>query len=152
MCCEQQLSVYQLFEQWPRVNAMKVWWVFALITNVLFSFFSNVFFSSLHFLDQWLGFPQFQHGLVFFCYKPSLGLTTKARVCNSVSQKGSPWVTSHAFRSAGGCEGMNPHTPKRAPTLGVGVPMDSWIFKKQWKGSNPIGLRHFLYHWKSLRT
>jgi hypothetical protein len=27
--------------------------------------------------------------------------------------------------SAKECEGMNPHTPKRTPILGVGVPMDS---------------------------
>jgi len=34
--------------------------------------------------------------------------------------RGSPRVTSHAPRSVGECEGMNPHTPKGAPTLGVG--------------------------------
>jgi len=28
------------------------------------------------------------------------------------------------------CEGMNPHTPKGASTLGVGVPMDSQMFRK----------------------
>jgi len=28
------------------------------------------------------------------------------------------------------CEGMNPHPPKGASTLGVGVPMDSQMFKK----------------------
>jgi hypothetical protein len=26
---------------------------------------------------------------------------------------------------------MNPHTPKGAPTLGVGVLVDFWIFRKQ---------------------
>jgi hypothetical protein len=26
---------------------------------------------------------------------------------------------------------MNPHTPKWAPTLGVGVLVDFWIFRKQ---------------------
>jgi hypothetical protein len=30
---------------------------------------------------------------------------------------------------------MNPHTPKCGPTLGVGVPMDSQIFKKRLQGS-----------------
>jgi hypothetical protein len=55
------------------------------------------------------------------CCNSSLGLTTKARACKSEGQKGSPGVTSHAPGSVRECEGMNPHTPKRAPTLGVGV-------------------------------
>ncbi len=32
--------------------------------------------------------------------------------------------------NVGECEGMNLHTPKRAPTLGVGVMVDSWIFRE----------------------
>jgi hypothetical protein len=28
------------------------------------------------------------------------------------------------------CEGMNPHTPKGTSTLGIGVPMDSQMFKE----------------------
>jgi hypothetical protein len=48
------------------------------------------------------------------------------------------------------CERMNLHTPKWAPTLGVGVSMDSWIFRKQLQGSKPIGLKSYLYHWKVL--
>jgi hypothetical protein len=40
-------------------------------------------------------------------------------------------VTFHALRSVGECEWMNPHTPKWAPTLGVGVSMDSWIFRER---------------------
>jgi hypothetical protein len=59
------------------------------------------------------------------CHNPSLGLATKARACKSASQEGSPGVTYHAPRSAKECEGMNPHTPKGTPTLGVGVPVDS---------------------------
>jgi len=47
---------------------------------------------------------------------------------------------------------MNPHTHKWAHILGVGVPMDSRIFKEQLQGSKPIGLKSFLYHWKSLGT
>jgi hypothetical protein len=38
-------------------------------------------------------------------------------------------VTFHAPKSVGKCEGMNPHTPKWAPTWGVGVPMDFRVFK-----------------------
>jgi hypothetical protein len=45
--------------------------------------------------------------------------------------------------SEGKCEGMNPHTPKGASTLGVGVLMDSQIFKKRSQGSKPIGLKVF---------
>jgi hypothetical protein len=45
---------------------------------------------------------------------------------------------------------MNPHTPKWTPTLGVGVPMDSWIFKGWLQGSKHIILGNSLYHWKAL--
>jgi hypothetical protein len=47
---------------------------------------------------------------------------------------------------------MNPHTPKWAPTLGVEVPMDLRIFKKQLQGAKLIGLKSSLYHWKALGT
>jgi hypothetical protein len=47
---------------------------------------------------------------------------------------------------------MNPHTPKGTPTLGVGVLVDSQIFRKRLQGSKLIGLKHFLYHWKALGT
>jgi hypothetical protein len=43
---------------------------------------------------------------------------------------------------------MNPHTPKGAPTLGVGVPVDFWIFKEWLQGSKPNGLRSSLYHFR----
>jgi hypothetical protein len=33
----------------------------------------------------------------------------------------------------GKCEGMSPHTPKWAPTLGVGFLMDFQIFKEQFE-------------------
>ncbi len=45
---------------------------------------------------------------------------------------------------------MNPHTLKGTPTLGVGVPVDSQIFREQLQGPKPIGLRCSLYHWKAL--
>jgi hypothetical protein len=47
---------------------------------------------------------------------------------------------------------MNLHTPKGAFTLGVGVPMDSQMFREQLQGSKPNGLRRFLYHWKAIET
>ncbi len=51
----------------------------------------------------------------------NLGLTTQAKVCKGASQEGSPRVTSHIPENVGECEGMNPHTPKWAPTLRVGI-------------------------------
>ncbi len=62
------------------------------------------------------------------CCNPSLGFATKAKACKVVGQEGILGVTPHALESVGKCEGMNPHIPKGASTLGVGVPMDSQIF------------------------
>jgi hypothetical protein len=56
---------------------------------------------------------------------PSLGLATKAKGCKVAGQEGSPGVMLHALESAKECEGIDPHTPKGTPTLGVIVPMDS---------------------------
>jgi len=64
-----------------------------------------------------------------YCRNPSLELTTKARACKGAGQKGSSWVTSHAPRSAKKCEGMNLHTPKWIPILGVGVLINFQIFR-----------------------
>jgi hypothetical protein len=62
-------------------------------------------------------------------HNPSLGLATKAKACESAGQEWNMGVTFHAPGSVGECEGMNLHTPKWTPTLGVGVPMDFQIFK-----------------------
>ncbi len=56
---------------------------------------------------------------------------TKARACKVAGQEGSSQVMPHASGSVRKCEGMNPHIPKGASTLGIGVPMDFRIFK-QW--------------------
>jgi hypothetical protein len=87
-----------------------------------------------------------------FCYNPNLGLMIKARACKCVSQKWSLRVAFHVPRSVEECEGMNPHTPKRAPTLGVRVPINSQIFKGWLQGSKIIGLKSSLYHWKAFET
>jgi hypothetical protein len=76
----------------------------------------------------------------------SLGFTIKARACKGAGQEGSPKVTFHATGSARECEGMNLHPPKWVLTLGVGVPMDSQIFKERFERSKPNGLRSSLYH------
>jgi hypothetical protein len=41
---------------------------------------------------------------------------------------------------------MDSHIPKGTPTLGVGVPVDSQMFKEQFQGSKPNGSRNFFYH------
>jgi hypothetical protein len=50
--------------------------------------------------------------IFIYDYSKCFGLATKARACKGAGQEGSPRVTSHAPRSVGECEGMNPHTPK----------------------------------------
>jgi hypothetical protein len=59
-------------------------------------------------------------------------------------------VTFDAPWSVGECERMNLHAPKRIPTLGVGVLMDSRIFRVPFQGSKHIGLISSLYHWKDI--
>jgi len=59
---------------------------------------------------------------------------------------------SHVPGSARECERIDPHTPKGTPTLGVGVLVDSQIFRGRLQGSKFNGLKHFLYHWKALGT
>jgi hypothetical protein len=51
--------------------------------------------------------------------------------------------------SEGKCEGMNPHTPKGASILGVGVSVDFRIFKEKLQGSKHSGLMSSLYQWKT---
>jgi hypothetical protein len=45
---------------------------------------------------------------------------------------------------------MKTHTPKWAPNLGIGVPMDSRTFREWLQRSKHIALRSFLYHWKTI--
>jgi hypothetical protein len=71
------------------------------------------------------------------CRNPSLGLATKAKAYKVAGQEGSLGVMSHAFGTARKCEGIDPHTPKGTPTLGVGVPMDSQMFKERFQKSKP---------------
>ncbi len=84
------------------------------------------------------------------CRNPNLGLATKAKACKSAGQKGSLRITFHIRGMAKECEKMNPHTPKGIPTLGVGVLVDSRIFRELLQGLELIGLRHSLYNWKAL--
>jgi hypothetical protein len=82
--------------------------------------------------------------LVVLCHNPSLGLATKVKVCKSVGQKRDPGVWENVR--------MNIHTPKWTPMLGIGIPMNSRIFREQLQGSKPISLKKSLYHWKDIET
>jgi len=77
----------------------------------------------------------FQHML---CRNPSLRFATKARVCKGVGQEGNSKVTSHALGNVRKCEGMNPHTPKWAPTLGIGVRWTREFSESDCRGQNPL--------------
>ncbi len=85
------------------------------------------------------------------CRNPNFGLAIKARGCKVAGQKRKSRVMTHVPGSARECEGIDPHTPK-APPLGVGLPVDSQIFRARFQGLKPITLRNYLYHWKSIET
>jgi hypothetical protein len=69
----------------------------------------------------------------------------KVWASKGASQEWSSRVTFHVPVSLEMCEGMNPHTPKWYPTLKVGVPMDSPIFRRRLQGSKLIKLKNVLY-------
>ncbi len=69
-----------------------------------------------------------------------------------MSQEGRPGIMLHALGNARECEGIDPHTRKGTPTLGVGDPVDSRMFKEQLQRSKPNGLMNSLYHWKDIET
>jgi hypothetical protein len=64
------------------------------------------------------------------CRNLSLGLVTKVRACKGAGQEGSLGATSCAPEGVGECEGMTLRTPKGVPILGIGVSVDSQIFRK----------------------
>jgi len=80
------------------------------------------------------------------CCNLKLGLVTKARACKGARKEGSSGVTFYILESVGECEGMNPHTPKWASTLGVEVLMGSLRFKEVFHESKFIELKNSLYH------
>jgi hypothetical protein len=49
-------------------------------------------------------------------------------------------------------EGIDPHTPKGTLTLGVGVLVDSKLFREQLQESKPISLRISSSHWKAIEN
>jgi len=105
-----------------------------------------------NYIEEIISKCQWRHWLLLLVGESviSLRLVTKARACKGARREWSPRVTFHAPESVRKCEGMNPHIPKWAPTLGVGVSMDSRIFRKQFQGLKLIGLKSSLYHEKNL--
>jgi len=80
----------------------------------------------------------------------ALGSRPRQGVARLPAKRGAPEVMLHALGSVRECEGIDLHTPKGTPTLGVKVLMDSWIFRGRLQGSKLDGLRSSLYCWKSL--
>jgi hypothetical protein len=60
-------------------------------------------------------------------------------------------VTFHTLGIIKKCEGLNPHIPKWAPTLGVRVLIDFQIFIKVFQRSKFIGLKSSLAIGKLLK-
>ncbi len=85
---------------------------------------------------------------VITCRNPSLGLTIKTRACKGAGQEGSSRTTSHVPGSIGKCEGMNPHTLKWAPILGVGL----LIFQRVITKVKTHWIEKFLIPFKILET
>jgi hypothetical protein len=71
-----------------------------------------------------------------YCHNLSLGLATKAGGCKVACQERKPGSEKK-------CEGMNLHTPKGASALGVGILVDSRMFKERLQGSKPNGLKSY---------
>jgi hypothetical protein len=47
---------------------------------------------------------------------------------------------------------MKTHTPKWAPMLGVGIPVDSRTFRERLQRSKHLTLGNYLYHWKAMEV
>jgi len=72
--------------------------------------------------------------LTLKCHDPNLGLATNARAYKGAGRKWSSGFTFHAPVSVRECEGMNPHIPKWAPILRIGVS----ILESNFKGQNSL--------------
>jgi len=73
----------------------------------------------------------------------ALGSRPRQGVARLRAKRGS---MPHVPGSARECEGIDLHTPKGTPILGVGVPVDSRMFREQLQRSKPNGLNNFSYH------
>ncbi len=66
-----------------------------------------------------------------------------ARGCKVTGQEGSLRVMPHAPGSARECEGIDPHIPKGTRTLGIGVLVDSRMFRERLQGSKTQFIEEF---------
>jgi hypothetical protein len=82
----------------------------------------------------------------------ALGLRPRQEGCKVMGQEGTPRSHFTCSRECKECEGMNPHTPKGTPMLGVEVPKDSRIFKARLQGTKFTALKNYLYHWKAIEV
>jgi hypothetical protein len=60
----------------------------------------------------------------------ALGSRPRQKACKGAGQDWAWELHSHAPGSAKECEGKNPRTPKWTPMLGIGVSVDSWMFRE----------------------
>jgi hypothetical protein len=86
-----------------------------------------------------------------WCRNPSLGFATKARVYKVVAQKENRESHNILPRVWEGVREWT-LTPQGSSILGVGVPVDSRIFRGRLQGSKLNGLKSSLYQWKYLET
>ncbi len=77
---------------------------------------------------------------------------TEAKGYKFAGQEKNPGVTSHAPKKCKECEGMNPHTPKWIPMLGVGVPNGLPNLQSTIVGVKTHHLDNSLYHWKIIES
>jgi hypothetical protein len=87
--------------------------------------------------------------IIYYCRNPSLGLVTKAKGCKVAGQERSPGIMSHSPGNARECEGIDPHTPKGTPTLGVGSPGGLPNFQRAISGVKTQWLEEFFISLKS---
>jgi hypothetical protein len=99
------------------------------------------------------------------CRNLNLGSPLRQRFAKVRAKSEAQESHFHAPRSVGECEGMNLHTPKWAPTLGVKVPIElkHKLWPKEGSGfklARPLKVKnrpeflawrwHDTYHWKAL--
>ncbi len=108
-------------------------WKFSLLNHLMKENIINIYYCTIWLLSQ-----------------PYPWACNQGKGLQGYGPREKPRSHTTCFRECRKCEGMNPHTPKGASTLGVGVPVDSRIFRKRLQGSKLNGLRSSLYHWKAL--
>jgi hypothetical protein len=74
-----------------------------------------------------------------YCRNPSLGSQGKG-------------LQGCEPRGVGESVRMKTHTPKWAPILGVGIPVDSQTFREQLQRLKHLALKSSLYHWKAIEV